>query len=220
MLDLEIHSFKEYAAQVSLTLELLPWEAIHRMAQVLHQARMSEKQVFIIGNGGSAATASHMACDLGKNTQVPGFPRFRVIALTDNMAFFSAWANDCGYENVFAEQLANFVRPADVVVAISTSGNSPNVLKAVELAGQHGAFTIGWTGYGGGKLAALVNLAVVVPNQEIELVEDVHLMLQHMVTKHLRGLAQHSTLFQTKPQPAHERHTNGLAALTEPDLLL
>jgi D-sedoheptulose 7-phosphate isomerase len=199
----ELHPYKEYAAQVGLTLDLLPWEAIDRVVQILHQARMLEKQVFVVGNGGSASTASHMACDLGKNTQVSGVPRFRVMALNDNMASLSAWANDNGYENVFAEQLANFAEPADVLVAISTSGNSPNVLKAVELARHRCVYTIGWTGYGGGKLATMVDLPVIVPNQQIELVEDIHLVLQHMVTKQLRDLAQRLSVRQ------HELPRNG-----------
>jgi D-sedoheptulose 7-phosphate isomerase len=146
--------------------------------------------VIIMGNGGSAATASHMACDLGKNTVIPGRPRFRVMALTDSMALITAYANDLGYENVFAEQLTNLVRPGDIVVGISTSGNSPNVLRAIELARQAGAITIGWTGYDGGKLAQMVDVPVVVPNHCVEQLEDVHLMLEHMVTAALRQAIQ------------------------------
>jgi D-sedoheptulose 7-phosphate isomerase len=190
----ELYPYQEYAAHVGLTLDSLPWAAIDRMVQILHRARMVERQVFIVGNGGSASTATHMACDLGKNTQAVGVPRFRVLSLNDNMASFSAWANDSGYENVFAEQLANFARPADVLVAISTSGNSPNVLKAVDFALDHCIYTIGWTGYEGGKLAERVDLPIVVPNHEIELVEDIHLVLQHMVTRRLRNLAQQASV--------------------------
>lgn len=184
--------YREYAADLAATLSNLPWERIHAVATVLHDARLTEKQIFVVGNGGSAATASHLACDLNKNTFVQGFPRFRVLSLTDNMAHFSAAANDYGYENVFAEQLSNFLRPEDIVIAISTSGNSPNVLKAVEMAHAHAAYTIGWTGAGGGRLAQVVHMPVVVQNESVEQVEDLHLILQHMLTKALRELAQNA----------------------------
>jgi D-sedoheptulose 7-phosphate isomerase len=139
-----------------------------------------------MGNGGSASTASHMACDLAKQTVMAGRPRFRVIALTDNMALFSAYANDNGYENVFAEQLASFVRPADIVIGISGSGNSLNVIKAIELAKKVGAVSIGWTGFDGGRLAQIVDLSLNVPNYCMEQVEDVHLMLEHLMVTALR----------------------------------
>ena len=94
---------------------------------------------FVIGNGGSASTASHVACDIGKNTALPDVPRFRIMSLVDNMATFSAYANDCGYDNVFAEQLANLLREDDVLIAISASGNSPNILNAIKLARNRNA---------------------------------------------------------------------------------
>ncbi len=134
MFNRDVQQYKEYATAINLTLGLMPWETIHRTVELLHHARLSERQIFVMGNGGSASTASHMACDLGKNTDAPGYPRFRVISLVDNMAMLSAYANDVGYENVFAEQLANLLRKGDIVIAISTSGNSPNVLRAIELA--------------------------------------------------------------------------------------
>jgi D-sedoheptulose 7-phosphate isomerase len=182
--------YRRYVAELQETLDNLPWEAIHDTVSRLHHARLTDRQVFIMGNGGSAATASHMACDLGKNTVLPGRPRFRVMALTDNVALLSAYANDDGYENVFAEQLANFVRPGDIVIGISTSGNSPNVLKAIELARQVGAITIGWTGYDGGMLAQMVDVPVVIPNHCMEQLEDVHLVLEHLVTTALRRAMQ------------------------------
>ncbi|MCC6456174.1 MAG: SIS domain-containing protein [Caldilineaceae bacterium] len=172
------------------SLDLMPWQEIGRMVQILHRARLESRQIFVIGNGGSASTASHMACDLNKNTILPGVPRFKVIALTDNMATLSAYANDLGYENIFAEQLANYGESGDILVAISTSGNSPNVLRAVERAHELGIFTIGWTGYAGGKLAGLVELPLIVPNDCVEQIEDIHMILEHMVTVALRKAAQ------------------------------
>ena len=181
-----MNHFYTYVNEIKQTLDRLPFTAIEMVVERLHQARLNRNQVFVMGNGGSAATATHLACDLGKNTVAPGFPRFRIQSLNDNMSFFSACANDYGYETVFAEQLANFIDKDDVVLAISASGNSANVLRAIELANKSGAFTIGWSGYEGGKLAQLVDLPVVVANHNIEQIEDAHMMLAHMVTAALR----------------------------------
>lgn len=191
-----------YIAELHQTLDRLPLELIDRVIAVLHEARQSHRQIFIMGNGGSASTASHFVADLGKNTRMEGWPNFRVIGFTDNMAVFSAYANDEGYENVFAQQLASFVRPLDVVIAISASGNSPNVIKAVELAGQVRARTIGFTGFNGGKLGPMVDIHVHVPSYVIEHVEDVHLMLEHLICKTLREMVQQAILPETRMLPA------------------
>lgn len=184
-----MNHLKKYVVELQQTLDHLPWGSIEVMIEQLHHARMKGKQIFIMGNGGSAATASHLACDLGKNTVIAGIPRFRVHALTDNMAFFSACGNDYGYESVFAEQLANFIEEDDIVIAISTSGNSPNVLKAVQLAQAQGSYTIGWCGYTGGKLADLVNLPLIISNHSVEQIEDVHMILAHLTTVAVRQTA-------------------------------
>ncbi len=190
-----MNHFYTYVNEIKQTIDRLPFTAIEMVVERLHQARLNRNQIFVMGNGGSAATATHLACDLGKNTVAPGFPRFRIQSLNDNMSFFSACANDYGYETVFAEQLANFIAQDDVVLAISASGNSANVLRAIELANQSGAVTIGWSGYEGGKLAQLVDLPIVVPNHNIEQIEDVHMMLCHMVTAALREAALQPTFF-------------------------
>ncbi len=182
--------FQEYTAELKHTLDNLPWDKMQQVVEVLHNARFTGKQVFVMGNGGSASTATHMACDLGKNTAMPGFPRLRILSLNDNMAFFSALANDNGYENVFSEQLLNLIQPGDIVLAISASGNSPNVLKAIQTAKEQSAYTIGWSGYEGGKLSTIADLSLVVRNHCIEQVEDIHLMLEHMLVHALRREAQ------------------------------
>ncbi|MCE7988091.1 MAG: SIS domain-containing protein [Caldilinea sp. CFX5] len=184
-----ISHYQNYTLALQRTMGVLPWVLIEAMVEHLHYARLSGKQVFIIGNGGSAATASHFACDLGKNIVAPHLPRLRVHSLTDNMSFFSACANDYGYESVFVEQLANLIQQGDTLIAISASGNSPNVLKAVTFAQSCAAFTIGWSGYKGGQLAQLADMAIVVNNDCIEQIEDVHLILAHMVTVALRQTA-------------------------------
>lgn len=192
-----VEQYRTYIVDIKRTMDALALELIEATVEQIHLARVNQRQVFIMGNGGSAATASHFACDLGKNTVMAGVPRLRVQALNDNMAFFSACANDYGYDTVFAEQLTNFVQPEDVVLAISASGNSANVLKAVQVARTCGAFTIGWSGYQGGKLAKLVDLPLVVPSDSIEQIEDMHLMMAHMVTVSVRKAAQNGFLINS-----------------------
>lgn len=180
---------KSYINLLTETVHQLPVDRVAEVVEILRTARLQGRQVFIMGNGGSASTATHFVCDLAKNTRHPRRPHFRVIGLTDNMAIFSAYANDEGYENVFAAQLANLIEADDVVIAISASGNSANVLKAVEVARKHNAFTIGFTGFDGGRLGSMVDLQVHVNSHIIEHVEDVHLMLEHMIVKTLKDLA-------------------------------
>ncbi len=179
-----------YFDEMKAVLDRIDREPIYAAIDVLHQARMDGKQVFIMGNGGSASTASHMVCDLAKNTRRSDWPHYKVIGLADNMAILSAYGNDDGYDNVFRLQLANLMNPGDVVVAISTSGNSPNVLRAVELANEDGATVIGMTGFGAGKLGPMVDIHLHVPSDCIEQVEDIHLMLEHLITKALREMTQ------------------------------
>ena len=172
------------------TLDILDQKHISEVIQTLHEARMEGRQVFIMGNGGSAATASHFVCDLAKNTRKEGWPHFRCIGLADNMAIFSAYANDEGYENVFAQQLTNLIQPNDIVIAISASGNSPNVLNAVKDAKEHHAQTIGFTGFDGGHLGSMVDLHVHVASNIIEHVEDIHLVLEHMIIRALKDIVR------------------------------
>jgi D-sedoheptulose 7-phosphate isomerase len=167
-------------------MEQLPRQLISDVIAVLQRARMQDNQVFIMGNGGSASTASHFVCDLAKNTRREGLPHFRAIGLTDNMAIFSAYANDEGYENVFSKQLANLIRPNDVVIGISASGNSKNVLYAMEEAQKYNVITIGFTGFDGGRLGQMVNINIHVKSNIIEHVEDIHLMLEHMIVKTIK----------------------------------
>ena len=172
---------RQYIDDLKGTLDLLPLERIDNAIQLLRTARMERRQVFIMGNGGSASTASHFVCDLAKNTKSPHLPHFKVIGLTDNVASFSAYANDDGYASVFAMQMEALVQPNDIVIGISTSGNSPNVLEAIKLANRVGATTIGFTGFDGGQLSELVDLDLHVPSESIEQVEDIHLMLEHLI---------------------------------------
>jgi D-sedoheptulose 7-phosphate isomerase len=177
---------QHYISSLQQTIEQIDVALVDQFIELLHDARIAGKQVFIMGNGGSASTASHFVCDLAKNTRKEGWPPFKVIGLTDNMAIFSAYANDEGYENVFAEQLASLIQTGDIVIGISASGNSPNVLKAMQVAHKYNARTIGFTGFDGGELGKMVELQIHIPSRNYGQVEDIHLMLEHMTIEALK----------------------------------
>ena len=176
----------EYVSRLRDLLAGIDFEAVVAAAGVLLEAYEDGRTVFICGNGGSASTASHMAADLGKNTVAAGKPRLRVISLNDNMAWFSALANDLGYDRVFVEQIENLLQPGDVLIAISASGNSPNVIRAAEFAKAHGGRVLALVGFQGGRLRALADHAVHLKCGEYGPVEDCHLILSHIFTEALR----------------------------------
>ena len=183
-------SIQRYLEEVRHTLAALPLQRISEVVDVLLSANYVGSTVFTLGNGGSAATASHFACDLAKGTIIPDRPRFRAVALTDNVPLMTAWSNDVAYEDVFAEQLSGLIGRGDVVVAFSGSGNSPNVLRAVELARRMGGITIGFSGFAGGRLSRLVDVPVVVRCDCMEQIEDVHVTLCHLIATVLRERQQ------------------------------
>lgn len=145
------------------------------------EARANDRQIFVFGNGGSASTASHFVCDMVKGASFNRPKRFRIQALTDSLPTITAYSNDVAYEAVFVEQLKNFARPGDLVMGISGSGNSPNVLRAFEYANSIGCHTIGLTGRDGGKLAGLSKLHIHVPNPHMGRIEDAHMVICHMI---------------------------------------
>ena len=161
-------------------------DGIAKIVPILLAAREHDRTIFFFGNGGSASTASHFVVDIGKATIQGDRKRFRCVALVDNVESITAWANDADYGRVFAEQLATLAKKGDVAVGISGSGNSPNVLKAMDVARSMGLPTIGLTGMGGGKLRAAVDVAVVVPSNSMQHIEDVHLLICHLLTAYLR----------------------------------
>jgi D-sedoheptulose 7-phosphate isomerase len=175
-----------YMTSLQETIAKLPADLMDRVIEILLKNVHAGRKVFICGNGGSASTASHFACDLAKNTVVPGAPHFRVVALTDNMALVTAWANDTAYDEVFAAQLDPLVQPGDVVIGISCSGNSANVLNAMKVARQQEAITIAFTGDTGGRLKNMVDVCICAPSPRIEQQEDVHLMLEHCICAAVR----------------------------------
>ena len=178
----EILDSRQYFEELQRVFTGLAHGSIDQMADVLVKAYESERVVYTFGNGGSASLASHLACDLGKGTAYcNGGKRFRVLALTDNLITLTAWANDSSYEDVFSEQLRNFVQPQDVAFAISGSGNSRNVLNALQVARDAGATTLGISGFQGGQMKSLCDICVVVPSNNMQIIEDVHLAMAHSI---------------------------------------
>ncbi|MEP6986789.1 MAG: SIS domain-containing protein [Chloroflexota bacterium] len=179
-----------YFSTVQELLNKVPFAAVDQVVEALISAHQAGQTVFICGNGGSASTATHFGCDLAKRPIVAGQPRYRVIPLTDNNALMTAISNDIGYDVVFSEQLIPLVRKGDILIGISGSGNSKNVIKAVEVAKAAGAITVGFSGYDGGKLAPAVDISVHIPSFNMAMVEDVHLMLEHSICERLLAVNQ------------------------------
>ncbi len=180
----------EYFDRVSEVCAQVDEQEITDLLDVLEQAYYRRKQVFICGNGGSGALASHLCEDLAKGTLNGSIHRdglrFKVISLTDNVPFILALANDVGYDSIFEQQLRNYAEPGDVVIAISGSGNSPNVLKAVEYANRKGLITIGMTGFDGGKLREISRQCVHVPIHDMGITESVHGIIVHYLVDYLK----------------------------------
>jgi|RhiMethySRZTD1v2_1073278.scaffolds.fasta_scaffold357693_2 D-sedoheptulose 7-phosphate isomerase len=176
-----------YIGQFQSLLGGIDFDAVAGVSDRLSAARDARATIFLAGNGGSAATASHWANDLGKATRAPGRPPIRVLSLSDNVSWFTALANDEGYEHVFSGQLDNLAAPGDVLIVISASGNSPNLVNAVTLARERDLTTIGLLGFDGGALKPLVDQCVWIPTETGAYgpVESAHLMVCHLVTASL-----------------------------------
>ena len=172
---------KEYIEGLKKCIEELSIRDIEETASIISDASKKGKRIFIMGNGGSATTATHFARDLQIGTAVAGNPRLRVTCLADNVASITSIANDINYESIFVEQLIGQLEEGDVVIGISASGNSPNVLKAIEYARQNGAVTIGFIGFGGGKLKELTHKSIILSSKDYGQVEDVHMALVHII---------------------------------------
>lgn len=175
-----------YISELIRCLNALDKEKVELVIDVLVAAYKKDRKVFILGNGGSASTSSHMACDLGKGTLQRIYDnserRLRVISLTDNVAVMTAYGNDLGFEDIFVQQLRNLVETDDVVIALTGSGNSLNVVKAVEYAKSCGAKTIGILGFKtGGKLGRMVDYSIIADSNHYGPIEDIQLVLNHMI---------------------------------------
>jgi len=197
---IEILDAKQYFDELQRVVIGLSHDGINQIADTLVRANESGQMVYLFGNGGSAALASHFACDLGKGTAYcNGGKRFRVLALTDNLPTLTAWANDSSYEVVFSEQLRNFVQPGDVALAISGSGNTKNVLNALRVAREAGATTVGISGFQGGEMKSLCDICVVVPSNNMQIIEDLHLAMAHSIFRIVYSRMSRRTLMASCP---------------------
>jgi D-sedoheptulose 7-phosphate isomerase len=172
---------REYKSGLLQALETIDLDSVSQAVELLSEARQKNRHVFVCGNGGSASTASHFVCDMVKGASFNRESRFRIMALTDSLPTITAYSNDVGYDCVFAEQLKNFAQPGDVFMAISGSGNSPSVLRAMEYANSIGCNTIALTGRDGGKLGRLAKLQICVAEPHMGRIEDAHLIVCHML---------------------------------------
>ena len=176
-----------YIDELRNAVDGLPRERLEALGEMLYRAYCNEKQVFVIGNGGSASTATHMAADLAKNTIGANMRRFRVLSLNDNTATLTALANDLGYENVFSEQLKNLVRAGDLLIVLSGSGKSPNVINAIRSAQESCAEVVAVLGFAGGEAVELADLSIIVPSNHYGVIEDVHLVINHILVDYFKG---------------------------------
>lgn len=178
----------EYMMQAQEAMQVMQLDAVEQVVCLLIDAWKEDRQIFLMGNGGSSATASHFVNDLNKTAIVPRRSRFKAIALTDNVPLMTAWANDESYESIFAQQMINFIESGDIVVGISTSGNSPNIIAGIQFARAVGAKTVGLTGLTGGKLKDLVDYYIAVPTDDILQIEGIHSVVLHAIIARFRHL--------------------------------
>lgn len=171
----------KYIAELEKVMETIPLDKFEEILNIMLDAYEAEHSIFTMGNGGSGSTASHFACDINKGVSSGFEKRFKVICLNDNIPTMLAYANDSSYEDIFVEQLKNFLRPGDVVIGISGSGHSKNVIKAVEYANENAAVSVAFTGFDGGKLAKIAKTSIVVGANDMQKVEDIHLIMTHMI---------------------------------------
>lgn len=171
----------KYFSEIKSVLDSLDISAIEKVVDLLYSTYSNGNYIFIMGNGGSASAASHFACDINKGVSHPFLKKYRVISLSDNIPLITAYANDISYEDVFIEQMKNYLEPGALVIGISGSGNSRNILKAIDYANENSAVTVGLTGFDGGVLAKKVSVNVNVGINDMQKCEDVHLMLIHLI---------------------------------------
>lgn len=170
-----------YVAAQKAALDSIPAEAVERLVGILRQALAEDRQIFVFGNGGSAANASHFVTDLGKGSSDKIGKRFRCLSLNDNVSWLTALGNDYCYEDVFVRQLENFGRRGDVVLVMSVSGNSPNIVRALEWASKQGLTTIALVGKKRGRLAEIAQHVIAIESEHYGRVEDAHMGICHML---------------------------------------
>ncbi len=178
-----VNDIINYFYRLKTTIDAIDKESLSNLMNVLMQARQEGRQIFIMGNGGSAATASHFVCDFNKGISYGKEKMFKFICLNDNIPTMMAYANDMSYNDIFAGHLKNYFRPGDLVIGISGSGNSMNVVNALQYANENGGVTIGLTGYNGGKVMKMCQHNVHIPINDMQITEDLHMVLDHCMMK-------------------------------------
>lgn len=180
---------RDYLNELNIIFSRINASEFESLVEELRSAYERQAHIFICGNGGSAATASHFVCDLNKGVSFRRDKRFKVICLNDNMPTVLAYANDVSYDDVFVEQLKNFICENNLVIGLSGSGNSVNVLKAIEYANKCGARSFGICGYGGGKLKETAHKSLVIDSRDMQKVEDIHLVIFHCIAQYFSRLS-------------------------------
>jgi len=171
----------DYKTMMAKALDEFDFTQLEPAVQLVRETYHADRQIFTIGNGGSAAVAVHLAADFGKNIARPGEKHPRIMTLCANSSALTALGNDCGYDETFSGQLRNFLNPGDLLVAVSSSGNSPNIIKGVEFAQANGGKVIGMSGFNGGRLKELADISLHVPVHVYEVVEDMHSLFCHAI---------------------------------------
>lgn len=185
-----------YLSGIKSLLDRFDFQGFQQIVDSILDAYHADRRIFVMGNGGSGATASHFTCDINKGCCMDLAKKFKMICLNDNLPTLLALANDVSYDAVFVEQLKNFFVPADLVIGISGSGNSPNVLQAIEYARAHEGKTIGLSGFSGGKLAALADIAWIAPVDDMQKIEDMHMIVVHMIMQAVRARLHPSEVYR------------------------
>ncbi len=177
------NTITDYIKNLSLAINSIDKNEVFKIAEVLNDARIKGKNIYIFGNGGSGSTATHFACDINKGCSKEGHDRFKIICLNDNIPTMLAYSNDIGYEFVFKEQLENFLQEGEIVIGISGSGNSKNIINAIEFANSKNAITVGITGFNGGKLKSISRFSFNANINDMQLSEDLHMIWVHIMMK-------------------------------------
>ena len=178
---------RNYKANLISAIDALVEKEIIEFIRVMIEARDSKKSIYIFGNGGSGSTASHMVCDILKGCSYEKKKRFKILSLNDNIPTLLAYSNDVGYDRIFLEQVKNYLEPEDVVIGISGSGNSKNVINAIQYANECGAFTVGFTGFSGGKLKEISKYSINANIDDMQISEDLHVIVMHIIYKILNS---------------------------------
>jgi D-sedoheptulose 7-phosphate isomerase len=181
-----INTTRDYLSRMAALLDKISTEEIDNAISLFWANYQQGRRAIFCGNGGSAATASHLPADFQKNMFLHGGKPWECLSLVDSIPLLTAWSNDTAYANVFAGQARTWLRPGDLLVALSGSGNSPNILAAVEAAHEIGAVTLGWSGYGGGRLAQTAQHNIVIHSNNMQMVEDAHVIIGHLIYSALR----------------------------------